>query len=183
MKHTDLMMRLSTKASHGPCLPPNLMSSLQTIQGKMNKLNDTMKESESVSCSVTSDSLRPHGLQPARFLCPWDSPSKNTGVGCHFLLQGIFLTQRLNLGYLCLLHWQADSLSPYHLGSPIFPHGRQPTRLLCPWDSPGKNTGVGSLSLLQGIFPTQGPNLALLCGRQILYRLSHQFLWLLNFVS
>ena len=40
--------------------------------------------------------LRPHGLQPARLLCPWDSPGKNTGVGCHFLLQGIFLTQGLN---------------------------------------------------------------------------------------
>ena len=100
MKHTDLMMRLSTKASHGPCLPPNLMSSLQTIQGKMNKLNDTMKESESVSCSVTSDSLRPHGLQPARFLCPWNSPGKNTRLRCHALLQGIFPTQRSNPGLL-----------------------------------------------------------------------------------
>ena len=38
------------------------------------------------------------------------------------------------------------------------PHRQQPTRLLCPWDSPGKNTGVGSLSLLQGIFPTKGSN-------------------------
>ena len=36
---------------------------------------------------VTSNSLWPHGLQPARLLCPWDSPGKNTGVGCHFLLQ------------------------------------------------------------------------------------------------
>ena len=33
-----------------------------------------------------------HGVWPARLLCPWDSPGKNTGVGCHFLLQGIFLT-------------------------------------------------------------------------------------------
>ena len=32
--------------------------------------------------------LRPHGLQTVRHLCPWDSPDKNTGVGCHFLLQG-----------------------------------------------------------------------------------------------
>ena len=40
--------------------------------------------------SVTSDSLQPHGLQPARLLCPWDSPGKNTGEGCHALLQGIF---------------------------------------------------------------------------------------------
>ena len=46
--------------------------------------------------------------------------------------------------------------------------------LFCPWDSPGQNTGVGSLSLLQGIFPTQGSNPGLLHCRQILYRLSHQ---------
>ena len=44
------------------------------------------------SRSAASDSLRPYGLQPARLLCPWDSPGKNTGVGCHFLLQGIFST-------------------------------------------------------------------------------------------
>ena len=37
--------------------------------------------------SVVSDSVRPHGLQPTRLLCPWDSPGKNTEVGCHFLLQ------------------------------------------------------------------------------------------------
>ena len=42
--------------------------------------------------SVVSDSLWPHGLQPAKLLCPWDFLGKNTGGGCHFLLQGIFLT-------------------------------------------------------------------------------------------
>ena len=36
--------------------------------------------------SVMSDSLRPYRLQPTRLLCPWDSPGKNTGVGCHALL-------------------------------------------------------------------------------------------------
>ena len=40
-----------------------------------------------LSCSVVSDSLWPHGLQPTRLLCPWNSPGKNSGVGCHFLLQ------------------------------------------------------------------------------------------------
>ena len=40
-------------------------------------------------CSVTSDSLWPHGLQPARLLCSWDFPGKSTGVGCHFLLQSL----------------------------------------------------------------------------------------------
>ena len=48
-----------------------------------------------------------------------------------------------------------------------------PVRLLCPWDSPGKDTGVGCYSLLQGIFLTQGLNPGLLRCRQILYHLSH----------
>ena len=50
------------------------------------------------SHSVVSDSLRPHGLQPTRLLRPWDFPGKRTGVGCHFLFQGIFPTQGLNPG-------------------------------------------------------------------------------------
>ena len=41
-----------------------------------------------------SDSLQPHGLQPTRLLPPWDFPGKNTGVGYHFRLQEIFLTQK-----------------------------------------------------------------------------------------
>ena len=49
------------------------------------------------------------------------------------------------------------------------PHGVQ-----SPWNSPGQNTGVGSLSFLQGIFPTQGLNSGLSHCRQILYQLSHQ---------
>ena len=55
-----------------------------------------------------SKSVRPYGLQPARLICPWDSPGKNTGVGCHALLQVIFLTQGSNPHLLYLLHWQAD---------------------------------------------------------------------------
>ena len=53
-----------------------------------------------VSRSVMPDSLRPHGLQSTRFLCPWDFLGKDTGVGCHFLLQGIFPTQGSNPGLL-----------------------------------------------------------------------------------
>ena len=52
----------------------------------------------SASCSV----MQPHGLQPARLLCPWDSSGKNTGVGCHFLLKGIFPTWGSNPGLLQL---------------------------------------------------------------------------------
>ena len=52
---------------------------------------------------------------PARLLCPWDFPGKNTGVGCHSLLQGIFPTQGWNLR---LLHWLADSLPSEPPGEP-----------------------------------------------------------------
>ena len=45
-----------------------------------------------LSRSVVSDSLQPHGLKLVRLLCPWNFPGKNTGVGCHFVLQGIFDT-------------------------------------------------------------------------------------------
>ena len=65
------------------------------------------------SCSVMSNSLRLHGLQPTRLLFPWVFPGKNPGVGCHFLLQGIFSTQGLNPH---LLRWQAYSL-------PVSPQG------------------------------------------------------------
>ena len=62
-----------------------------------------------VSHSVLSNSLRPHGPQPASLLCPRNSPGKNTGIGCHSLLQGIFPTQGSNPHLLCLLHCEADS--------------------------------------------------------------------------
>ena len=60
--------------------------------------------------------LQPHGLQPTRLHCPWDSPGKNTGVGCHFLFQGIFQTHGSNPS---LLHWEVNSLPLSHLGSPF----------------------------------------------------------------
>ena len=80
------------------------------------------------------DSVRPHGEQPTRLLCPWDSPGKNTGMGCHFLLQCM---------YAC---WLASIVS-----DSVRPNGQQPTRLLCPQDSlsTGKNTGMGCHVLLQ----------------------------------
>ena len=132
--------------------------------------------------------LLPHGQQPSRLLCPWDSPDKNTGVSGHFLLQGIFPTQGLNSPLFSLLHWQAGALplGKHHLGRQkvgmllsqpgltLRPHGLQPTRHLCPWDSRGKKTGVGHDSLLRGTFLTQGSNLGLLYCRWILQHLSHQ---------
>ena len=71
------------------------------------------------TCSVTFNSLQPHGLQPTSLLCPWNFH----GVGCHFLLQGIFPTQGLNQQLWCLLHWQGYSF-PLHqlLFTNVFSH-------------------------------------------------------------
>ena len=68
-----------------------------------------------LSCWVSSDFLRPHGLQPTRLLCSYNSPGKNTGEGCHVLLQGISPAQGSKLH---LLICPADSLAMSHLGSP-----------------------------------------------------------------
>ena len=82
----------------------------------------------------------------------WNFPGKSTGVGCHFLLQGNFLTQGSNPG---LPHcWQML----YHLS-----HQGSP-----------KNTGVDCPALLQGIFPTQRSNPGLPHYPRTLYPLSHQ---------
>ena len=79
-----------------------------------------------------SDSVRPQRQQPTRLPRPWDSPSKNTGVGCHFLLHA--------------WKWKVKvkSLSRVWL---LRPHGLQP-KLLPPWEFPGKSTGVGCHCLL-----------------------------------
>ena len=75
---------------------------LMLIMIGQQKNNTTTSPKWKWSRPVVSDSLQAHGLQPTRFLHPWDSPGKNTGVGCHFLLQGIFLTQGSNPG-LCIV--------------------------------------------------------------------------------
>ena len=69
-----------------------------------------------LSYSVVSDSLWPHGLSPARLLYPWNFPGKNTGVGCHSLLHGIYRAQGLNLGFL---HCRRILYHLSHQGSPL----------------------------------------------------------------
>ena len=71
-------------------------------------------ENESVSYSVVPNSLQPHGLQPTRLLCPWDFPGEDTGVVCHFLLQGIEPRSPAP---------QADSLPAELEGSPLLWRG------------------------------------------------------------
>ena len=68
--------------------------------------------------SVMSNSLQPHGLWPSRILCLWDFPGKNARVGCHFLLQRIFLTQGSNPG---LLYCRQILYHLSHQGSPVSP--------------------------------------------------------------
>ena len=83
---------------------------------------DTMRAcSVAKSCPILCD---PMGLGH-QVPCPQDSPGKNTGVGCHFLLQEIFLTQGQYLRLLWLLHWQADSL-------PLAPPGKPHRNTTCP---------------------------------------------------
>ena len=67
-----------------------------------------------LSYSGVSDSLRPRGLMPARLLCPWDSPGKNTGVGCHFLLQGIVWPRDQTQ-----VSWPMNSSPLHYLEAPI----------------------------------------------------------------
>ena len=118
-----------------------------------------------ISRSVMSNSLGPHGLHS-----PWNSPSQNTGVGTLSLLQGIFPFQGFNPG---LPHCRQILYQLSHKGSPrILEWIAYP--FYSPWNSPGQNTGVGSLSLLWGIFPTQELNQDLLHCRRILSQLSYE---------
>ena len=114
--------------------------------------------------SVVSDSLQPHELHPTRLLGPWNSPGKNTGESCHFLL-GIFQTWGLNLGPLHCRQSpasQADSLQLRHLIGDVLcldpqscptlfnPMDCTPSGFSVHWDSPDKNPGMGCHALLQG---------------------------------
>ena len=98
------------------------------------------------SCSVVSDSLRPHGLY-----CPWNSPGQNTGVGSLSLLRGSS-QPRDRTQVSCIT---SGFFTSWAQGKP-------------------KTTGVDSLSLLQQTFPTQESNQGLQHCRWILYQLSYE---------
>ena len=77
------------------------------------------------------DSLQPHGLQPTRLLHPWNFLGKSTGVGCHFLLRGIFETQGSNPGLLhcrCILYQPSHKRSPRILEWVGYPFSRGSSR-------------------------------------------------------
>ena len=109
------------------------------------------------------------------FLTPRDLPE----IGIKFTspespaLAGRFFTTKPpgKLCVFCVCGVKSNSVVSYSLQ----PQGVQPARLLCPWNSPGQNTRVGSCSLLQGIFPTQGSNPGLPHCRRIFYHPSHLY--------
>ena len=127
--------------------------------------------------------MQPHRWQPTRLPRSWDSPGKNTGVGCYFLLQCMKVKSASEIAQLCpTLSDPMDCSLP---GSSI--HGIFQARVLewgaiafsvhglySPCNSPGQNTGVGSLSLLQEIFLTQRLNPGLPRCSWILDQLSHK---------
>ena len=109
---------------HSPSLPPFLFLSSSSPSSSPSILasfpffslsHTNYFVSESESHLAVSDPFQPHGLYPARLLHPWDFTGKNTGVGCCFLLQGIFPTQRSNLG---IPHCKQTLYCLSHRGSP-----------------------------------------------------------------
>ena len=96
--------------------------------------------------------LQPCRRQPARLPSPRDSPGKNTGGGCHCLLQCMKVKSESEVAQSCLTLLRS--------------HGRQPTRLLCPWDFPGKNWTLILISQLLSfcrLRPREGAKSLQLC--------------------
>ena len=156
-----------------------------------------MKSYESESRSVMSNSLESYGLYS-----PWNSPGQNTGVGSLSLLQGIFPTQGSNPGlphcrqilyhlshkgrpsqhifshYMVAWNWvlHACVLSCLVVSDSLQHHELQPTRLLCPWDFPGKNlewVAISSFSRSSHMRDGIRVSYVTSIGRQILYHLAN----------
>ena len=133
---------------------------------------------------VMSYSLWPHGLFSPPGSCPWNFPGRILEWGAISSSRASsWPRDRTRISYF-LLHWQVPPGEPscwceVKLKSlsciQLFATSRTVAyQALCPWDFPGKSTGMGCHFLLQGIFPTQGLNPGLPHCRQTLYHLSHQ---------
>ena len=121
-----------------------------------------------MDCSAPGSSI--HGIFQARVL-EWGAIAFSSNVGATLMKKKLpFWWMRLIIGESIYV-WGKESESESHsaMFDSLWPHG-----LYSPWNSPGQNTEVGSLSLLQGIFPTQGCNPGLPHCRWILYQLSHK---------
>ena len=144
---------------------------------KWNMISGQYSSVQSLSCvrlccccyvaSVVSDSVRPHRRQPTRLPRPWDSPGKNTGVGCHFLLQCVKVKSESEVAQSCptltdpmdcslpgssihgtlqarVLEWGAIAFS---VCPTLRPHESQHARPPCPSPTPGvhSNTSIKSV--------------------------------------
>ena len=103
----------------------------ESMDVSLSELQELVMDREACCCcclvaSVLSDSVQPHRRQPTRLPCPWDSPGKNTGVGCHFLLQCTKLKSESEVAqsYLTL----SDPMDCSLLGSSV--HGIFQARVL-----------------------------------------------------
>ena len=121
-KYNDPLYQQTLSPAHTPSLPsfPVFPRILWRFTNESNwRFMNTDKFTNHLktewSRSVVSDSLWSHGLQPTRLLGPWNFPGKRTGVGCHFLLQGIFSTQGSILG---LPHCRQTLYHLSHQGNP-----------------------------------------------------------------
>ena len=118
---------------------------------------------------VVSDSLWPHELQRARPPCPSPTP----GVYRNSCPSSRWCRPAISSSVVPFSHLQSFPAWRSFPVSQFFPSGGQSIGTIVPGISAGQNTGMGSLSLLQGIFPTQRLNPVLLHCRRILYQLSH----------
>ena len=145
-----------------------------------------------------SNSVRPHRRQPTRLPSPWDSPGKNTGVGCHFLLQCMKVKVKSEVAQLCptlrdpmdcslpgssihgifqarVLEWGAISFSKYMysvISNSLQPHGIYPARLLCLWNFQVRILEWGATSYSrESSSSSNQTHISCIIGKQILYHL------------
>ena len=130
-----------------PSVPP--------LEGILQQSNSIATAAAAAVASVVSDSVRPHRRQPTRLPRPWDSPGKNTGVGCHFLLQYRKVKSESEVAQSCPT-----------LSDPM--DCSLPGSSLRPWDFPGKSTGLGCHCLLAVL------------SKQVFSPIKHQYLSVLE---
>ena len=134
----------------------------------------SLNNSKSI-CHLPLRRLNPVLLQPLTFDTPW----RQFRVESEALWAPgkLVIPRSLDRYFQELISWSQSLhllISSENESCSVLSDSLQPQGLYSPWNSPGQNTGMGSLSLLQGILPTQGLNPGLLHCRQILYQLSQQ---------
>ena len=128
----------------------------------MGALLDSSLSTAPVAASVVSNSVQPHRCQPTRLLCPWDSPGKNTGVGCHFLFQCMKVKSESEVAQLFpTLHDLMDCSLPGSSVHGIFQASikewvaislLQLSAVITPWNTPSILNSFSQSGEVQGFF-------------------------------